>query len=107
MKRRRTPGGAKPSETNSGRTILSQMVNGRVYHAIDFHDAFLEQGFQLAAINHTMGALCKEGAVVRIGYGAYRLPLQQTAATYAANGSGEPPSDALPGNTTVHLTQEK
>lgn len=74
MKQSRIKGGAKASETNTGRAIMALFKTKSIIHNPDAIDALENAGLAGAGVGNALSRLTQEGALVRCGYGAYRRP---------------------------------
>ncbi len=78
VKRTRVKGGAKIKDTAAGKAMLAAFANGgRVKHPPDFTEALIAAGFAGNSYSALVHKLIKEGDLVRVGQGAYRLPTTQ------------------------------
>lgn len=78
-KTHRVPGGGKAAQSKPGRLILGVFTQTAIAHGPDFADALKNGGYAHSGWGATINRLMREGDVVRVGRGAYRLPTPSEA----------------------------
>lgn len=101
MKRKYTRGGGKASQKTTGLAILSAFRTKSIAHNPDFADALQEAGFQATTVSSIVNELLREGAMIRCGHGAYRLPTAEDTVQKAVDDPDGPPSDVPSGNESA------